>query len=108
MSEKSPSELLGDASAWWSTSLIDIRPGEIGIRGHPIQELIGKLSFPEMIWLMLRGTLPSAEQAKLLEAALGGRRGPWSACAVDRDFAYGGDLRAATQRGHGERHQRAG
>jgi citrate synthase len=62
--------LLDDASAWWSTSLIDIRPGEIGIGGHPIQELIGKLSFPEMIWLMLRGALPSADQAKLLEAAL--------------------------------------
>ena len=63
-------ELLARASAWWSTSLIDIRPGEIGIAGHPIQELIGRLSFPEMIWLMLRGGLPTAEQSKLLEAAL--------------------------------------
>ena len=70
MSEKSPAQLVGEASAWWSTSLIDIRPGEIGIGGHPIQELIGKLSFPEMIWLMLRGALPAAEQARLLEAAL--------------------------------------
>lgn len=70
MNAKTPSELLGEASAWWSTSLIDIRPGEIGIAGHSIQDLIGRLSFPEMVWLMLRGALPSAEQAKLLEAAL--------------------------------------
>ena len=70
MNEQSPSQLVSEASAWWSTALIDIRPGEIGIRGHPIQDLIGKLSFPEMIWLMLRGALPSPEQAKLLEAAL--------------------------------------
>ena len=70
MSMKDPVELLNAASAWWSTGLVDIRPGEIGIRGYPIQELIGRLSFPEMIWLMLRGTLPSAEHAKLLEAAL--------------------------------------
>lgn len=70
MNAKTPSELLGEASAWWSTSLIDIRPGEIGIAGYPIQDLIGMLSFPEMIWLMLRGALPSAVQAKLLEAAL--------------------------------------
>lgn len=70
MSERTPGQLLDEASAWWSTSLIDIRPGEIGIGGHPIQELIGRLTFPEMIWLMLRGALPSTGQAKLLEAAL--------------------------------------
>jgi citrate synthase len=68
--EKAAGELLAQASAWWSTGLIDIRPGEIGIGGHPIQELIGTVSFPAMIWLMLRGALPSAAQARLLEAAL--------------------------------------
>jgi len=70
MSAKSPEQLLKDASAWWSTALIDIRPGEIGIGGYPIQDLIGKLSFPEMIWVMLRRELPTAERAKLLEAAM--------------------------------------
>ena len=40
------------------------------MRGYPIQELIGTLSFPEMIWLMLRGELPAPAQARLLEAAL--------------------------------------
>jgi len=70
MIAKSPEQLLKDASAWWSTALIDIRPGEIGIGGYPIQDLIGKLSFPEMIWVMLRSELPTAERAKLLEAAM--------------------------------------
>jgi len=70
MSAKSPEQLLKVASAWWSTALIDIRPGEIGIGGYPIQDLIGKLSFPEMIWVMLRSELPTAERAKLLEAAM--------------------------------------
>jgi citrate synthase len=69
-SEKAAAELLAQASAWWSSGLIDIRPGEIGIGGHPIQELIGTVGFPAMIWLMLRGALPSAAQARLLEAAL--------------------------------------
>jgi citrate synthase len=63
-------QLLQQATAWWSTSIINIRPGEIVIRGYPIQELIGELSFPQMIWLMLRGEVPTAPQAKLLEAAL--------------------------------------
>jgi citrate synthase len=63
-------ELVQKASDWWTTSIIDIRPGVIRPRGKPIQELIGNISFPQMIWLMLRGDLPSRDQADLLEAAL--------------------------------------
>ena len=70
MTTKSPEELLADASAWWDTAIIDVHPGEIAIRGYPIEDLIGRARFPEMIWLMLRGELPSAAQADLLEAAL--------------------------------------
>jgi citrate synthase len=55
---------------YWSTSIIDIHPGSIKVRGYPIQELIGRVSFPQMIWLMLRGELPSDAEASLLEAAL--------------------------------------
>lgn len=62
--------LLEKAKSWWSTSIIDVRPGQISIRGYPIQELIGRLSFVDMIWLMLRGEIPSASQRELLEAAL--------------------------------------
>ncbi|WP_321816500.1 MULTISPECIES: citryl-CoA lyase [unclassified Paraburkholderia] len=55
---------------YWRTSIIDIHPGSIKVRGYPIQELIGRVSFPQMIWLMLRGDLPSDDEAALLEAAL--------------------------------------
>lgn len=55
---------------WWRTSIIDMEPGRIEFRGYPIQELIGSVTFPEMIWLMLRGTKPTKEQAALLENAL--------------------------------------
>jgi citrate synthase len=55
---------------YWSTSIIDIHPGSIKVRGYPIQELIGNVSFPQMIWLMLRGELPGDDEATLLEAAL--------------------------------------
>src|ERR1700744_3198336 len=55
---------------YWSTSIIDIHPGSIRVRGYPIQDLIGNISFPQMIWMMLRGELPSDAQAGLLEAAL--------------------------------------
>jgi citrate synthase len=47
-----------------------MEPGRIDIRGRPIQELIGHVTFPQMIWLMLRGDIPTEAQARLFEAAL--------------------------------------
>src|SRR6188472_2717696 len=70
MTPKSADELLASCSSWWDTSIIDIHPGKIAIRGYPIEQLIGRVGFVEMIWLMLRGELPSRAQADLLEAAL--------------------------------------
>ncbi|MFT5346580.1 MAG: citrate synthase, partial [Dinoroseobacter sp.] len=61
---------MSDVSDWWRTSIIEMEPGKISLRGHPIQDLIGTVSFPQMIWLMLRGDVPSDGQARLFEAAL--------------------------------------
>lgn len=55
---------------WWRTSIIDMEPGRIDIRGRPIADLIGTLTFAQMIWLMTRGETPSVKEASLLEAAL--------------------------------------
>lgn len=57
-------------SDWWTTSIIEMEPGRIRFRGYAIEELIGGVSFAQMIWLMTRGDLPTPEQATLLEAAL--------------------------------------
>jgi citrate synthase len=70
MKEASPADLIARATQWWSTSIVDMKPGELRFRGYPIEQLIGRVSLPQMIWLMLRGELPSAEQGALLEAAL--------------------------------------
>ena len=70
MTKKTPEELIDECGAWWDTSIIDIHPGKIAIRGYPIEELIGNVRFPDMIWLMLRGELPTRGQSNLLEAAL--------------------------------------
>jgi citrate synthase len=55
---------------WWATSIIEMKPGMIRYRGYAIEDLIGRISFPAMIWLMLRGELPSESQADLLGTAL--------------------------------------
>ena len=61
---------MSDVSDWWRTSIIEMEPGVIRLRDRPIEDLIGTVSFPQMIWLMLRGDLPTADEAALLEAAL--------------------------------------
>ena len=55
---------------WWSTSIIDMKPGMIRYRGYAIEELIGCVGFADMVYLLTRGELPHPAAAKLLEAAL--------------------------------------
>lgn len=57
-------------SDWWANSVSRIAPGVVELRGHPVQELIGSTSLSSTIWMMLRGQLPTAREAALLEAAM--------------------------------------
>ena len=59
-----------DVSDWWRTSIIDMEPGRIALRGRPVQELIGTTGFAEMIWLMVTGETIAGARAALFEAAL--------------------------------------
>lgn len=70
MSEKSASDIENEVQDWWQTGIIDMEPGKIHYGGYAIEDLIGNVSFPAMIWLMTRGDLPTPAQAKLIEAAL--------------------------------------
>lgn len=71
MSAAKPAEqLIAEASAWWTTAIADIAPGEIALRGYPIEQLIGRVGFAEIVYLMLRGELPAPAHAALLEAAM--------------------------------------
>jgi citrate synthase len=55
---------------WWRTGIIEMQPGVIRFRGYAIEDLIGRVGFTQMIWLMLRGELPDPRAAALLDAAL--------------------------------------
>ena len=70
MTAEQPGSAQQRVSDWWRTSIIEMEPGVIRYRGYPIQELIGHVSFAQMIWLMTRGELPSVAQGHLLDAAL--------------------------------------
>jgi len=43
---------------------------EVIIRGHKLSDLVGKVTFSEMMFLIIRGELPSKGQAKVLDALL--------------------------------------
>jgi citrate synthase len=55
---------------WWQSGITDFEPGKIWLRGYPVEQLIGRTGFAATTWLMVRGELPSAGEAKLFEAAL--------------------------------------
>jgi citrate synthase len=59
-----------DKIGWWNTEIIDVKPNRIMIQGYQIQDLMGRLSYGEMLYLMIMGKLPQGSTGKLIEAVL--------------------------------------
>jgi len=60
----------GAVAAWWETSISDISPGRIALRGEPIERLLREHTFVDVLWLLLMKRFPGASERRLLEAAL--------------------------------------
>src|SRR4030081_3582511 len=54
----------------WQTSLTDIAPNKILIRGYPVDEMMGRLGFAEAVYLLLMGELPTPAIGRMLNAVL--------------------------------------
>lgn len=54
----------------WKTAITKIEPNKISIRGYKIDELMGKASYPQMVYLLFKGEMPSDNVGKLMEAML--------------------------------------
>ena len=52
----------------WNTSVSQIAPNTIRLRGYPVEELMGKVGFAEAILLALTGEMPDAATAMLANA----------------------------------------
>ncbi|NYB53123.1 MAG: citryl-CoA lyase [Methanobacteriaceae archaeon] len=57
-------------SSPWRTSITKVEPNRLVTQGYPQEELIGNISFPEMIHLLIKGVLPTKNQEKMLQAIL--------------------------------------
>lgn len=54
----------------WKTAISNTKDGDVYVRGEKLLSLIGKMSFTEAIYLVIKGTKATAEQTKLLDVIL--------------------------------------
>jgi citrate synthase len=62
-------EARGD-SGRWHTALTFTAPNQILIRGYPLDEMMGRLSFADAVYLLLMGELPTPAIGRMLNAVL--------------------------------------
>jgi citrate synthase len=67
---KGPRRVKDDNSDKWATALTCIEPNKILVRGYPLDEMMGRLTFGEGIYLLLMGEVPSPAIGSLMEAIL--------------------------------------
>jgi len=54
----------------WKTAVTKIEPNKVGLRGYPLDSLIGKVSFGRAVYLAIKGELPPENVGTLMEAML--------------------------------------
>jgi citryl-CoA lyase len=57
--------------SYWTSEVSEITPDAVYVRGYQLEELIG-LSFTTTTYLMLKGRLPTPQEARVLDAILTG------------------------------------
>ncbi len=60
----------GDWSDYWRTAISRAEAGRIWVRGYPLEEVVEKLSFIEAMWLLIRGELPTKQQAAIWDLVM--------------------------------------
>ncbi len=68
----------GDWSDYWSTAISEAAEGRILVRGYPIEEIIEKLTATEAHWLLLKGELPTTQEAEIFDVV--------QRCSMDQQF----------------------
>jgi len=54
----------------WKTAITKVEPNKISLRGYPIDQLMGTISFSQGIYLALKGEFPSEQVGKMIDAIL--------------------------------------
>jgi citrate synthase len=54
----------------WQSAITSIAPNKILVRGYPLDEMMGRLSFADAVYLLLMGELPTPAIGRMLNAVL--------------------------------------
>ena len=58
------------SSETWKTSITKIQPNEVRVRGYRLDELMGRISFGQAVYLVLKGELPPENVGNMINAIL--------------------------------------
>ena len=54
----------------WKTAITKVEPNKLLLRGYRIDELMGKITFAQAVFLAIKGELPGEKEAKMIDAML--------------------------------------
>lgn len=60
----------GEIRPYWTSSISDIAPDDVYVRGYPLRSLIGTLPFSAITVLMIRGKMPTPGEARMMDVIL--------------------------------------
>ena len=87
----------------WPTAITHVEQDKILVRGYPLDELMGRLSFGDAIYLLITGEVPSPTVSRVMDALLVASldHGTWppSTLAARHVAGTGAPLRAAAAAG---------
>lgn len=54
----------------WSQPVTKVEPNKVAVRGYRIDELMGRVPFSHVVYLVLKGDLPTESQGRVMDAIL--------------------------------------
>jgi citrate synthase len=54
----------------WKSAITKVEPNKLSVRGYKLDELMGKVSYAQMVYLLFKGEMPSENIGKMIEAIL--------------------------------------
>lgn len=61
---------MSEQKPFWRTSIAQVKPNDIRVRGYDLLELIGNRSFGDVVYLLLSGDLPKGNEGRMMDALL--------------------------------------
>ncbi len=54
----------------WKSAITKVEPNKLAVRGYKLDELMGNVSYAQMVYLLLKGEMPSENIGKMIETIL--------------------------------------